>query len=147
MINFISMKSILSKRIINATIQQLYNAYSKPELLIQWWGPHGFTNRFNEFNFCENGLWDYHMIDTNGKEYHNQTIFKTILPYSKIIAEHISAPFFEFEVEFIKIKEGQTEVHFKMNFEDEVVYNALKDYVPEKNDENFDRLEKILTTL
>ena len=79
------MKSILSKRIINATIQQLYNAYSKPELLIQWWGPHGFANRFNEFNFCENGLWDYHMIDTNGKEYHNQTIFKTILPNNGVI--------------------------------------------------------------
>jgi hypothetical protein len=75
-------------------------------------GPHGFSNRFNEYNFIENGLWDYHMIDENGKEYHNQT-----------------------------------EVQFKMNFEDEVVYNALKDFVPEKNEENFDRLETILNSL
>jgi uncharacterized protein YndB with AHSA1/START domain len=141
------MKLVLSKRIMNATVEQVYDAYSKPEILIQWWGPHGFTNRFNEFNFREEGLWDYHMIDSNGKEYHNQTIFKTILPNSKIIANHISAPFFEFEIDFIKINEQQTEVHFKMKFEDELVYNALKDYVPEKNEENFDRLEIILASL
>ena len=141
------MKSILSKRIINASVEHLYHAYSNPDILIQWWGPHGFSNRFNEFNFVENGLWDYHMIDENGKEYHNQSIFKTILPNSKIIANHISAPLFEFEIDFIKITDKQTEVQFKMNFEDEVVYNALKDYVPEKNEENFDRLETILNSL
>ena len=31
-----------------------------------------------------------------------------------------------------------------MKFEDDVVYNALKNYVPEKNEENFERLENIL---
>ena len=31
-----------------------------------------------------------------------------------------------------------------MNFEDEEIYKALLNYAPEKNEENFDRLENIL---
>jgi len=32
-----------------------------------------------------------------------------------------------------------------MHFRDEVVYNALIGFVPEKNEENFDRLEAVLS--
>lgn len=138
------MKSILSKRIVNASIKEVYNAYSNPELLIKWWGPHGFTNKFNEFNFKEDGLWDYIMIDELGKEYHNQVKFKEIIPNAKIVANHISAPVFQIEIDFKEVSGLQTEVHFKMNIDDEVVYNALINFVPEKNEENFDRLEAIL---
>ena len=138
------MKSILSKRIVKAGIHRVFEAYSNPELLVKWWGPHGFTNRFNEFNFKENGLWDYIMIDESGKEYHNQVIFKEIIPNTKIVADHISAPAFEIEIDFIKISNQQVEIQFKMNFNDEVVYNALINFVPEKNEENFERLEAVL---
>lgn len=138
------MSSILSKRIFNSSIEKLFEAYSNAEILIKWWGPNGFSNKFNEFNFKENGLWDYIMIDEFGKEYPNQMIFREINPYNKIIADHISPPIFQIEIEFLKVSEQQCELQFKMNFEDEVVFNALKNYVPEKNEENFDRLEKIL---
>ena len=138
------MKSIISTRIVNAAINQVYNAYSNPTILIKWWGPHGFTNRFNEFNFKENGLWDFIMIDELGKEYPNQIIYKEILPNKRIVADHINAPLFQIEIDFKEITPLQTEIQFKMNFDDEVVYNALKNYVPEKNEENFDRLERTL---
>lgn len=138
------MKSILSTRILNTTVEKLFNAYSKPEILIKWWGPHGFTNRFNEFNFSENGLWDFYMIESNGKEYHNQIVFKQIIANKKIVATHVNAPVFEFEVDFIKISNLQTELQFKMSFEDENIYKALVSFVPEKNQENFDRLESVL---
>jgi hypothetical protein len=138
------MKSILSQRIVNASLEQVFEAYSNPDLLMKWWGPHGFTNKFNAFAFEENGVWDFVMIDEQGKEYHNINIFQTIIPNAKIIAKHVLAPIFEIEIDFLKISEAQTEIKFKMNFEDEVTYNALVNYVPEKNEENFDRLEAIL---
>lgn len=138
------MKSIVSKRIFNAQIEEVFEAYSNPAILVKWWGPHGFTNRFNTFEFQEQGVWDFVMIDEQGKEYHNINIYKTIIPNSKIIANHILAPVFEIEIDFIKIAAVETAVQFKMNFEDEVVYNALINYVPEKNEENFDRLESVL---
>ena len=142
--NILSMNYILSKRIINTPLEKLYEAYSNPDILIKWWGPHGFSNKFNEFTFAENGLWDYIMIDELGVEYHNQMIFKEIYPNKKIVADHISDPAFRVEIEFLKITSQQSEVFFKMKFEDDVVYNALKNYVPEKNEENFERLENIL---
>jgi uncharacterized protein YndB with AHSA1/START domain len=138
------MNSILSRRVFHTSLEKLYHAYSNPNILVKWWGPHGFSNRFNEFNFEENGLWDYIMFDEMGKEYHNQMIFKKIEPNKIIVAEHISAPKFQFEILFNRITSQTTEVLFKMNFEDEEIYKALKNYVPEKNEENFDRLENIL---
>lgn len=138
------MKSIVSKRTINAPINRVFDAYSNPELLVQWWGPYGFTNRFSSFSFEENGVWDFMMIDEAGKEYYNMIIFQKIVPNTKIIANHISAPEFEIEIDFHKVSADQTEVQFKMNFENEVIYNALVGFVPEKNEENFDRLEAVL---
>jgi uncharacterized protein YndB with AHSA1/START domain len=108
------MNYILSKRIINTPLEKLYEAYSNPDILIKWWGPHGFSNKFNEFTFAENGLWDYIMIDELGVEYHNQMIFKEIYPNKKIVADHISAPAFQVEIEFLKITSQQSEVFFKM---------------------------------
>lgn len=138
------MNSVLSKRIINKSVQNVFKAYSDPTLLIQWWGPHGFKNKFLEFDFSENGLWDFIMMDESGKEYPNQIRFKEIVPNEKIKAAHLNPPIFDIEINFIQLGPEQTEVQFKMIFDDEVVYNALKNYVPEKNQENFDRLEAVL---
>jgi len=138
------MNSILSRRVIHTSLEKLYHAYSNPDILVKWWGPNGFSNRFNEFTFEENGLWDYIMIDEMGKQYPNQMIFKKIEPNKIIVADHITAPKFQVEISFNKITTQKTEVLFKMNFEDEEIYKALLNYVPEKNEENFDRLENIL---
>ena len=138
------MKSVLSKRIFNHSIQQVYEAYSDPALLCKWWGPHGFTNRFTEFAFEEGGLWDFMMIDEIGKEYHNQIVFKEITPEKNIKARHVSAPVFDIDITFIPISDAQTEVQFQMIFEEEKVFTSLKDFVTEKNEENFDRLGVVL---
>ena len=46
---------IVSSRIFNVPIQLLFNAWSNPNRLKNWWGPAGFTNTFKEFDFREGG--------------------------------------------------------------------------------------------
>ena len=42
---------IVSTRFFKVPRKQLFKAWSEPEHLKNWWGPNGFTNTFNEFDF------------------------------------------------------------------------------------------------
>jgi len=41
--------------------KQVYKAWTTPELLKVWWGPKGFTNTFNIFDFKVGGKWSFIM--------------------------------------------------------------------------------------
>ena len=43
-----------------------------PEKLTRWWGPHGFTNRIDEFDFRPGGDWRITMTASNGTGPENQ---------------------------------------------------------------------------
>jgi uncharacterized protein YndB with AHSA1/START domain len=42
---------IVSTRIFNFHRELVFKAWSNPEHLQKWWGPAGFTNTFQEFDF------------------------------------------------------------------------------------------------
>ena len=48
---------IRSTRIVNASIELVFEAWANPNHLKNWWGPAGFTNTFNEFDFQPGGKW------------------------------------------------------------------------------------------
>ena len=52
---------IVSSRILNTPREIVYRAWSEPEHLKNWWGPAGFTNTFNEFDFKVGGKWNFIM--------------------------------------------------------------------------------------
>lgn len=49
-------RTIVSTRIINAPREVVFNAFSDPEQLKHWWGPEGFTNTIEQFEFCPGGM-------------------------------------------------------------------------------------------
>ena len=46
---------IVSTRIIYKPTELVFNAWANPDHLKKWWGPAGFTNTFNEFDFRVGG--------------------------------------------------------------------------------------------
>jgi uncharacterized protein YndB with AHSA1/START domain len=50
-------REIVTIRNFNFPRKQVYKAWSNPDLLKVWWGPKGFTNTFNFFDFREGGRW------------------------------------------------------------------------------------------
>lgn len=40
-------------RIFPYSVDQIYTKYSDANALARWWGPHGFTNTFESFDFSE----------------------------------------------------------------------------------------------
>jgi uncharacterized protein YndB with AHSA1/START domain len=92
-------REISISRTLNAPVDLVWEAWTTPEHLVQWWGPNGFTNTISEMNMTPGGEWHMVMHGPDGKDYKNTSIFKEIIPHKKIVFDHI-APNFTATIEF-----------------------------------------------
>lgn len=139
---------IVSTRIFNVSRELLFKAYSDPEILAKWWGPNGFTNTFHEFDFNIDGHWKFIMHGPDGKDYKNNSIFREIVDLEKIVFDHMSGPYYKGTVIFTDTDMlKHTQLSYSMVLESPKVYKNLKDFIIGANEENFDRLEEILSKI
>lgn len=132
---------IVTTRILNFPQELVFKAWSHPEHLKNWWGPKGFTNTFHEFDFREGGKWVFTMHGPERGNFENDVEFIKIDRPNLIAWKRHSKPLFQILTTFEAISENQTKVVFKMLFETEAECQKLKQYVVDKNEENFDKLE------
>lgn len=136
--------TITSTRTFNHPVSKVYEAWANPELLKQWWGPKGFTNTFNEHDLRPGGRWIFTMHGPEAGNYENAVTFAEVKPEEFLSWTRQSQPYFNVEVYFEAISDKQTKVVFKMIFDNEKLYNTIMAFAPEKNEENFDKLEQLL---
>ncbi|MCC6144053.1 MAG: SRPBCC family protein [Candidatus Hydrogenedentes bacterium] len=135
---------IVSRRLFQASRERLFEAFTDPRQLAQWWGPKGFTNTFDEFDFRPGGMWRFTMHGANGVEYRNESRFLEIDPPEQIVLLHL-LPMHEFRMSMRYGAEGQeTELLWHMEFTEAMESDQLKRYIAEANEQNFDRLEALL---
>ena len=138
---------IVSSRIVNASRELVYAAWTDPNHLKNWWGPAGFTNTFHEFDLRPGGRWIYTMHGPEKGNYQNDVEFLVIDRPSFIAWKRHSKPLFQVVATFEEVASDKTKVIFKMLFETAEECAKLKPYVVDKNEENFDRLEVELTKM
>ncbi|WP_197062613.1 SRPBCC family protein [Muricauda sp. MAR_2010_75] len=86
-------RSVHIKRTLHAPIELVWEVWSKPEHIAQWWGPSGFTNTIHKMDFQDGGEWNFIMHGPDGKNYPNRSVFKEIVPLEKIVYEHFNPHF------------------------------------------------------
>ncbi|OSZ76885.1 hypothetical protein CAP36_10645 [Chitinophagaceae bacterium IBVUCB2] len=135
---------IITIRLFNHPINQVFNAWADPQLLAQWWGPKGFSNTFHEFDFTAGGEWKFTMHAPDGTDYFNECRFVEIKSPDKIVLEHIE-PIHTFTVTatFEELNKS-TRLSFSMQFDLLSEYEKLHHFIAAANEENFDRLEYVL---
>jgi uncharacterized protein YndB with AHSA1/START domain len=138
---------IVSMRIINAPQELVFTAWTNPAHLKNWWGPAGFTNTFHEFDLRPGGRWRFTMHGPDKGNYENEVEFIKIEKPSLIYWKRHSKPLFHVLTTFEEVAAGKTKVVFKMLFTSTEECNKLKGFVVDKNEENFDRLERELTNM
>ncbi|MBD2867501.1 SRPBCC family protein [Paenibacillus arenilitoris] len=129
----------VSTRVLNASPALVYEAWTNPEHLAQWWGPDGFTNTFREFDLRPGGIWEFVMHGPNGADYANKSEFVEIGP-ERIVLRHLSAPHFQLTAIF-EDDGGKTRLTWRQLFEEAAVFNAIKKIAAPANEQNLDRLE------
>jgi uncharacterized protein YndB with AHSA1/START domain len=137
---------ICTSRVLPFSPAAIYAAFSSPELLAQWWGPEGFTNVFEVFEFNAGGQWKFVMHGPDGKRYPNESVFAAIEPNSLIVIEHVCAPLFTLTVKLTAVANG-TELSWAQAFADVETAHAVRHIVEPANEQNLDRLTRVLSKL
>jgi uncharacterized protein YndB with AHSA1/START domain len=67
-----------ASRLFDAPRDLVFDAFSSPSHLAQWWGPTGFTLTTREMTFTPGGVWRFVMHGPDGRDYSNKIVFGEI---------------------------------------------------------------------
>lgn len=123
--------------------QVVYDAFSRPDVLASWWGPDGFTNTFDVFDFRVGGRWTFVMHGPDGKQYPNTSLFTALEPASTIVIRHDCLPLFTLTVRLAGAGPG-TRLMWEQAFDDRSTAQAVRPIVEPANEQNLDRLARAL---
>lgn len=108
-------RQISITKLLDAPVDVVWEAWTKPEHIAHWWGPTGFTNTIHTMEVVAGGEWRLTMHGTDGKRYPNKSEFVAIVPYEKIVFQHFN-PHYLATVLF-EPKEKETLLQWTMLFE------------------------------
>lgn len=132
-----------TSRVLPHPPEAVYSAIANPDVLATWWGPEGFTNTFEVFEFKANGRWKFVMHGPDGKTYQNDSEFVTVIPNCKVVIEHLSVPHFILSIELKPVATG-TYLQWTQTFDDSKTAEAVKHIAEPANEQNLDRLTAAL---
>jgi uncharacterized protein YndB with AHSA1/START domain len=133
-----------TERTLPFSPQAVYSAFATADVLASWWGPEGFTNVFETFEFQVSGRWTFVMVGPDGARYPNRCVFIELEPASRVVIRHDCEPFFTLSVQLTAIN-GGTHLQWLQVFDDANIAQAVKAIVEPANEQNLDRLIRALT--
>jgi uncharacterized protein YndB with AHSA1/START domain len=138
--------AVSTERVLDASPRQVFHAFEQPDQLAQWWGPEGFSNTFEEFDFTPGGRWLFVMHGPDGANYQNENVFHEIEPDNRIVIEHVLMPWFRLTVTLSPRGEQQTHLNWLQEFESPEVAATMRPRCGVANEQVLDRLESLLAT-
>ncbi len=137
------MKAFKTSRDIPVLPMNIFAAFCNPESLAKWWGPYGFSNTFNQFQFKTGGKWSFIMHGPDGTNYPNESEFIEIVPDEKVVIRHHSQPNFTLTITLKSSAKGTT-INWLHEFDNEEVAKNIAHIVEPSNEQNLDRLAAIV---
>ena len=131
-----------TSRLFPFTPAQVFAAFSNADRLATWWGPDGFSNTFETFEFKAQGRWKFVMHGPDGKDYQNDCIFIEA-SQQKIIIRHVSLPNFTLTITLDEA-DGQTNLGWHQAFDDPRLAESLAHIIVPANEQNLNRLHTAL---
>ena len=132
-----------SHRVLPHTPEQVFTAFATPELLARWWGPDGFTNTFEVFEFRAGGRWKYVMHGPKNAQFQNESVFLEVDAPSTVVIKHVCKPYYVLRVT-LEACPGGTAIDWAQEFEDPAVAERIRHIVEPANEQNLNRLEAVL---
>lgn len=83
--NELSKRTLSIKKTFDAPIELVWEVWTEPEHLAQWWGPKGMPMTIVEHNFKVGGRWKYVMPMPNGSEFVSEGQYSEIIKFKKIV--------------------------------------------------------------
>ena len=135
---------INNTRLFPVDRKTLFDAFSDPEKLVAWWGPEGFVNHISAFDLKPGGHWLITMTADNGTDFHNRWTFEEVLAGQLVrMTHHEPVHVFSLEMRFAEDDHG-ARLSWRMVFERTDEIEAMEKFLHAANEQNFDRLERLL---
>ena len=81
-------REIVISRVISASCDVVFEAFTEVRHLSQWWGPEGFTTTTRAFEFRVGGEWDFVMHGPDGTDFQEWISWTEIVPAERIALRH-----------------------------------------------------------
>ncbi len=84
-------REIIIARTFDAPRELVWEAWTNPKHIVQWWGPKGFTTTIEKMDVRPGGIWKQVMHGPGGTDYPNQSVFTEVMKPERIVFSHTGA--------------------------------------------------------
>ena len=135
-------------RVYDAPLQSVWEAWTIPEEVAQWWGPRGFTITHHSHDLRTGGHWHYTMHGPDGTDYENTTQYLEVVPLQRLVYDHGGhrdrPPLFRVTALFTE-RNGRTQLDMSMAFATPEVAEEMSGFIKKAGGEGtWDRLGEYL---
>jgi|SoiMethySBSTD1v2_1073268.scaffolds.fasta_scaffold190331_3 uncharacterized protein YndB with AHSA1/START domain len=81
-------REIVISRLVDAPRERVFDAWTDPEQVVQWWGPRGFTTTTHKMEVKPGGVWSFVMHGPDGRDYQNEITYLEIVPPERLVYSH-----------------------------------------------------------
>jgi uncharacterized protein YndB with AHSA1/START domain len=85
-------REIATTRVFDAPRDLVFDAWTSPEHVAQWWGPNGFTTTTHSMDVRPGGEWIFVMHRPDGSDYKNHIVYREVVRPERILYDHVSGP-------------------------------------------------------
>ena len=137
-------REVATSRLLPYPAEAVFSAFADPQRLARWWGPEGFTNTIQEFDFRPGGRWRVVMHAPNGADFANESEFVELDSPRRIVFRHLE-PVHAFVMTLtLRPEAGGTRLGWSMCFDQAEEAARVRPFVVVANEQNLDRLEQEL---
>jgi uncharacterized protein YndB with AHSA1/START domain len=135
-------------RVYDAPVRAVWDAWTDPKQVAQWWGPRGFTLTTHSKDLRAGGSWRYTMHGPDGVDYPNTTHYFEVEECSKLVYDHGGSddrpPLFRVSVLFSEI-DGKTKMEMSMTLPTPEAAEETRKFIKKAGgDATWDRLAEFL---
>jgi uncharacterized protein YndB with AHSA1/START domain len=147
-LNEISKRILTIKKTFNASRQTVWEAWTSPEHIVQWWSPKGMRVTVVHHEFKVGGKWKYTMPMPDGSEFISEGIYSEIIVPEKIVTTADFKPMTEGVTIHVLFEENGDKTNFTFS-----VIHPTEEYARQQEQMGFyngwgaafERLDSLLT--
>src|SRR5271155_4940173 len=81
-------RELVITRVLDAPRELVFDMWTDPKHIAQWWGPNGFTTTIHEMDVRPGGVWRLIMHGPDGWDYRNRLVFLEIARPERLVYKH-----------------------------------------------------------
>jgi uncharacterized protein YndB with AHSA1/START domain len=81
-------RSFALTRSYDAPVEQVYEAWTRPEHIAKWWGPDGYHAKVHEMDVRPGGAWRFLLTGPDGTQWPSLVLYDEVVPHARLAYRH-----------------------------------------------------------